>query len=135
MQIRITLLVRTCDPNVTEELICQEYDLDPYYVEVMAAPAGRSYDQLLLMKSEENEAVLASNGRVEGTAFGITYCRRLLKAVRLAMIVQIIGGALGLSIAVVMSLYTGVMLTPLLIAAYTSIWTLLSWLIPGVYRV
>jgi|LSQX01.1.fsa_nt_gb cation transport ATPase len=131
----ITLLVRTCDPNVTEELICQEYDLDPYYVEVMAAPAGRSYDQLLLMKSEENEAVLASNGRLEGTAFGITYCRRLLKAVRLAMIVQIIGGALGLSIAVVMSLYTGVMLTPLLIAAYTSIWTLLSWLIPGVYRV
>jgi hypothetical protein len=101
----------------------------------MAAPAGRSYDQLLLMKSEENEAVLASNGRLEGTAFGITYCRRLLKAVRLAMIVQIIGGALGLSIAVVMSLYTGVMLTPLLIAAYTSIWTLLSWLIPGVYRV
>ena len=82
----ITLLVRTCDPNVTEELICRVYNLDPYYVEVMNAPAGRCYEKLIAEKRDENEAVLASNGRLEGTATGITYCRRLLKSVRFSAI-------------------------------------------------
>ncbi len=131
----ITLLVRTCDPNVTEELICQVYDLDSFYVEVMGAPAGRSYEQLIQQKSEENDAVLASNGRLEGTAFGITYCRRLLKSVRLAMVVQIVAGILGLSVAVLLALYTGVMITPILLIAYTLLWTVVSWVVPCIYRV
>ena len=29
----VTLLVRTCDPNVTEDMVCRVFDLDPYYVE------------------------------------------------------------------------------------------------------
>ena len=131
----ITLLVRTCDPNITEDLICQSYDLDSYYVEVMGAPAGRSYEQLLTQESEENDAVLASNGRLEGTALGVTYCRRLFNAVRFAMILQIIGGAIGISLAVLISLYTGILIPPLILIAYSTVWTILSWLLPCFNRV
>ncbi|MDD2361656.1 MAG: hypothetical protein PHH84_01665 [Oscillospiraceae bacterium] len=126
----ITLLVKTCDPNVTEELICRTYDLDPYYVEVMSAPAGRSYDQLLTQKSEETEAVFASNGRLEGTAYGVTYCYRLFNAVRLALVLLVIGGIIGFSLLVFTTLYAGEMMPPLILIAYSLLWILISWLIP-----
>jgi hypothetical protein len=131
----ITLLVRTCDPNVTEELICQVYNLDPYYVEVMNAPAGRCYEKLIAEKRDESEAVLASNGRLEGTATGITYCRRLLKSVRFSAISQIIGGALGLALAFVIALYSGAAVPPLFPVVYGAGWTVLSWLLSAAYRV
>ncbi|MDD4546168.1 MAG: hypothetical protein PHR24_02590 [Oscillospiraceae bacterium] len=131
----ITLLVRTCDPNVTEELLCQTYDLDPYYIEVMGAPAGRSYDQLLTQKSEETEAVLASNGRLEGTAYGVTYCHRLFHAVRLALVIHIIGGILGFSLLVLMTLYAGEIMPALILIAYSLLWTFISWLVPCINRV
>ena len=131
----ITLLVRTCDPNVTEELICRVYNLDPYYVEVMNAPAGRCYEKLIAEKRDENEAVLASNGRLEGTATGITYCRRLLKSVRFSAISQIIGGALGLALAFVIALYSGAAVPPLFPVVYGAGWTVLSWLLSAAYRV
>lgn len=72
----ITLLVRTCDPNVTEELICSVYELDPYYVEVLGATAGRSYSNLVKGCEPESEAVLASNGRLEGMADSLARCSR-----------------------------------------------------------
>ncbi len=131
----ITLLVRTCDPNITEELICQTYGLDSYYVEVMTAPAGRSYEKLADVSSESDEAVLASNGRLDGTATGVTYCRRLLKAIRLALIIQVIGGALGLSMAFFVALYKGLTLPPLFILLYSVAWTVLSWVFPAAYKV
>lgn len=39
----ITLLVRTCDPNVTESLICDVLDMDGYYVEMLGTVAGRAF--------------------------------------------------------------------------------------------
>lgn len=131
----ITLLVRTCDPNVTEELICDTYELDPYYVEVLGAAAGRNYEQLRTLKSDENEAILASNGRLEGTAIGVGCCCRLYNAVRLGLIVQVIGGALGISLAVFWALYAGIMIQPLHIIAYLLLWTLLSWITLAFFRV
>jgi hypothetical protein len=116
-------------------LICDTYELDPYYVEVLGAAAGRNYEQLRTLKSDENEAILASNGRLEGTAIGVGCCCRLYNAVRLGLIVQVIGGALGISLAVFLALYAGIMIQPLHIIAYLLLWTLLSWITPAFFRV
>lgn len=67
--------MRTCDPNVTEDLICSVYDLDPYYVEVLGATAGRSYSGLVKGSEPDAEAVLASNGRLEGMADSLARCQ------------------------------------------------------------
>lgn len=131
----ITLLVNTCDPNITEELICREYNLDSYYVEIMGAPAGRCYERLTSEDSEQSDAVMATNGRLEGMAFGITYCRRLHRAFPLAIAIQIIGGALGFALSALLSLYTNIFLPPLFILAYLTLWIILSWLLPTVHRV
>lgn len=131
----ITLLVNTCDPNITEDLICREYELDPFYVEVMGASAGRCYERLTAEDSEKSDAILATNGRLEGLAYGITYCRRLHRAVPLAITIQIIGGALGFALSALFSLYTSIFLPPLFILAYGSLWILLSWLLPAIHRI
>ena len=61
----LTLLVRTCDPNVTESLICGTFDMDSYYVEVMGVTAGRAYERLRSAPQTGNpDPVLASNGRL-----------------------------------------------------------------------
>ncbi len=131
----VTLLVRTCDPNVTEDMICRVFDLDPYYVEVMGAPAGRRYEQLTVEEKEENEAVMASNGRLEGIAYALTYCRRLRGASRLAVALQIIGGAVGFALSTVLFLYTGYFLPALFLAAYMLLWLIVSWVLPCIRRV
>lgn len=90
----LTLLVRTCDPNVTESLICGTFDMDSYYVEVMGVTAGRAYERLRSAPQTGNpDAVLASNGRLEGMATALTACRRLRGGVALAVTAQIVGAA------------------------------------------
>ena len=131
----VTLLVRTCDPNVTEELICEVFDLDPYYVEVLSASAGRRFEQLASETAEESEAVLASNGRLDGVATAVTCCRRLHGASRIAVAVQVIGGALGLALSAFLWLYTGITLPPIMLMAYSLIWMIFSWIFPLIRRI
>ncbi|MBQ3133762.1 MAG: hypothetical protein IJC17_05775 [Clostridia bacterium] len=73
----ITLLVRTCDPNITAELICRTLDADDYYIEILGSTARRRYEQLVGNEPIEEPAGIASNGRIEGQAAALTGCRRL----------------------------------------------------------
>lgn len=130
----ITLLVRTCDPNVTEELICSVYDLDPYYVEVLGATAGRSYSGLVKGCEPESEAVLASNGRLEGMADSLAHCSRLRTGAVLAVVLQVIGGVLGLALGIYLAFRSGQPFPPLYSLAYLMSWTVLTWLFPIILR-
>lgn len=69
---KVTVLVRSCDPNITAQQLCHCFDLDEYYVDILPAVAGRMYEQLVAKPAEETPAVLASNGYILGTA---TPCR------------------------------------------------------------
>ena len=127
----MTLLVRTCDPNITEELVCDTFELDSYYVEIMGVTAGRSYEKLVTAPEKESpDALLASNGRLEGMAAALTGCRRLRTGVALAVAAQIVGGALGLALGVFLSFTSGLPLPPLYMLAYLLGWSVVSWLLP-----
>lgn len=130
----ITLLVRTCDPNVTEELICSVYDLDGYYVEVLGATAGRTYSGLVKGCEPESEAILASNGRLEGMADSLARCSRLRTGVVLAVVLQVIGGVLGLALGGYLAFSSGQPFPPLYSLAYLTAWTILTWILPIILR-
>ncbi len=132
----ITLLVRTCDPNVTPELICSVLDLDEYYVEVLGTTGRRRFEQLVGEEPEPVEADLASNGRLEGKAEALTCCRRLRTAARLALVAQVIGGLLGLALCAIFAFYMqGYLLPPLTLLLYMLGWGALSLLLPLIRRV
>lgn len=130
----ITLLIRTCDPNVTEDLVCRVYDLDRYYVEVLDAAAGRLYVRLQSEAYADREALVGSNGWVQGMASAIACCRRLRIGGRLAVAAQIVGCVLGFALTVFFSFYNGVPAPAFYTVVYLLVCTGLSWLLPLIKR-
>lgn len=97
----VTLLVRSCDPNITAADLCRDFDLDEYYVDILPASAGRIYDQLVSTACDSAPAVMASNGHILGTAMALAACRSLQVKCRIALLVQVIGAGLGLLLGTV----------------------------------
>lgn len=130
----LTLLVRTCDPNITEELICTVYELDSYYIEVLGASAGRSYEKLTKKSTDTEETGLASNGRLEGMAVALNHCSRLRTGGILSVAIQVIGGVLGFVLAAFLAFYTKQAFPPLYAIVYLAGWTLFTWIVPILLR-
>ena len=93
---QVTLLVRSCDPNITTQDLCESFELEEYYVDVLPAAAGRAYMQLAERTSESMPAVMASNGHILGTAWALSVCRSLRTKSYLALLVQTLLAAVGL---------------------------------------
>ena len=128
---RITLLVRTCDPNVTAELVCRTLGADEYYLEILGSTARRRYEQLVGNEPGEEPAGIASNGRIEGQSAALTGCRRLNAGL---MATQIIAMALAVClfvlVAVTAFLQPALPLAPLTAVLYILITLLTVLVIP-----
>ncbi len=128
----ITLLVRSCDPNVTTTELCEDFALDEYYVDVLPAAAGRAYMKLAERASDSMPAVMASNGHILGTAWALSVCRSLHGKSLLALAIQAVAAAVGLLLCLVWALQgTLSVFQPLLFVLGT---TLLTWIVPLLKR-
>lgn len=132
-QAGVTLMVRTCDPNVTPELLCQTFDVDEEAVRVLDAAAGRCYEALTNETAEENEALLACNGRLEGIGLALGQCRRLGRRVRTTGVLQMIGAMLGVLLMAVAVLSANT-ISPLLMMVHLLLWALLTLLVAATGR-
>lgn len=110
---RVTLLIRTCDPNVTEQLVASVFDLNGFYVELLGAPAGRSYESLTVGVSSEEPATMVSFSGVKGILKAISHCCSLRTGIRFFTVLQIIIGLAALVAVGGLALFGGVMLSPL----------------------
>ena len=117
---RVTLLVRSCDPNITSTDLCESFDLDEYYVDVLPAAAGRAYMQLVERTKESMPAVMASNGHILGTAWALSVCRSLNVKSTLALAAQALVSAFGLFMCTVWALEGPLDLLRLLLIAVIS---------------
>lgn len=125
---KVTLLVRSCDPNITAEDLCACFDLDDYYVDILPASAGRLYTQLAQDESENTSATMASNGHILGTAWVLSACRNLQIKGNIALTVQYVCAAVSAFLCLVWGLNgTLTMLQPLSCMAVSA---LLIWLVP-----
>lgn len=93
---KVTLLVRSNDPNITAADLCRDFGLDEYYVDVLPAVAGRMYDQLVAEESKEAPAVMASNGHILGTATVLAACRSLQVKGYIALAVRVLAALVGI---------------------------------------
>lgn len=126
---KVTLMVRSCDPNITVSTLSDDFSLDEYYVDVLSAAAGRMYEQMMTASVETAPAVLASNGHILGTATALCACRLLRKKAKLAMIIQLLSLAIGLIMGVVAAMagLEGYLLPAIALMLLS---TVLSWLLP-----
>lgn len=115
---RITLLIRTCDQNVTESLITSVFDLNRYYVELLNAPAGRSFETLVSGVSQAEPDEIVSTGGALGMLMALAQCRRLRAGVCLFAVLQALVGILGMMLLAVPALLGGALFPPLYVIEY-----------------
>ncbi len=126
----VSLLVRSCDPNVTEESLCAGFRLDDFYLDLLTASAGRLYDHLRHRDEDRESAGAAVDGTAEGISRLLTGCKRLRRRGITAMILQLVGALLGGIIcvsAVLSGGAMGAMLPIILVLACTVITAISSW--------
>ncbi len=123
---RLTLLIRTCDPNITESLIASTFDLKGFYVELLGAPAGRSYEALVDGVSSQETAGIVSTGGVGDVLSALSKCRRLRTGMRFFTVVQAVLGFLGLALVAGVAFASGALLPPLYAVELSGVFALLS---------
>lgn len=110
---KLTLLIRTCDQNITEELLTSVFELNGFYVELLNAPAGRTYEGLIAGTTETEPAGIASAGTVRGLLRALTACSRLKTATWFYTLLQGLVGATVLGAGAYMALSLGIVFPPL----------------------
>lgn len=123
---RITLLVRTCDPNVTESLIASTFGLNGFYVELLGAPAGRSFETLVDGVSEQESVGIVSTGGVDRMMDALAKCRRLRTGTCWSTVIQTVAGIIGVLLTAGMAFVSGVLIPPLYAVEFLAVTALLS---------
>ena len=131
----VTLLVRTCDPNITEQVVREAFDLDPYCVEVMTAAPARTAEQLVEGCDQAQEACLASNGRVEGMAVAVTGCTRLPRVAAVGRWVMLGFALVGMILAAVTLIGSGKIVAPIVAVIYLAASAIITALVQRCLRV
>ena len=131
----VRIVVRTCDPNITDALMCDVMELPVRSVEVLSAGEGRIYESLLAdTQAERADAVLACGGHAVSKVFGIVQSCRMRRGVWAALISQMTLSILAMMLCLFIGATTGVVMRlPILmlaIAAYGAV----GWLIGRLFR-
>ena len=126
---RVDLLIRSCDPNVTESLVCEAWDLDDYHVTVMDGTASRAF-AAQPREPAPCPAVLATDGRLSALAAALTACHRLRRGFALSRVLQLAGALVGLVIGMTLLFAVRAVLPPLLVVLTGLCGTLIGWLLP-----
>lgn len=127
----VTLLVRTCDPNITEEFICETMELPEYYVEILSSGGRRAYEQVLKNTpdtDDEEAPVLACDGSAVGKAAVLTVCNRLRRGLPLVAFVVLGMGLLGVVLSTLLAFATQTLLSTLMASLYLAATVLVGFL-------
>ena len=130
----IRVLVKTEDSNIDEALLCMLFDLEADSVKVLGMRAAGIYDE----KTEVpvyNEAKIIGNGDPVTFMRSITACSMLQGQFGLLKLLQYIAIGLGVVVVAVLSFMGSVSaIGPVHIAVYGAFWSLVTLLIPKIYK-
>ncbi len=113
---KVTVLVRSCDPNVTAADLCSSFELDDYYVEMLPAVAGRMYDRMMAEPMPTAPAALASNGHIIGISGALSACRSVRIRCIIALVTALVLSVLGVVCGILWAMESvGVYLLPALV--------------------
>ncbi|MBR5135371.1 MAG: hypothetical protein IKV35_07210 [Clostridia bacterium] len=132
---RVMMMVRTCDPNITDSLLCDVMELPMRSVEVMTAGEGRAHETLVETKDDAPaSALVASVGRGVSRLMPVVQCRRLHRGVWAALVAQLAVSAAALLFGIFVSAVTGSVLSESALLAAAIVSGALGYLIPRMMR-
>lgn len=120
----LAFIVSSPDPNVTAEMIAEEYELFYRSVKVMAPGYATEIDEVTSKVEETSRAYLSTRGRQTALARAVGGCIGLKSNITLGIAIAMFGLALGLLLCATLVLYASVsQLSILELMIYILFWT------------
>lgn len=113
----VTLLVNSCDPNISEELVEGLFDLNENTVHVMSSEAVMIYEQETAPRESDN-SMLAHHNSLAGLCAALNSAKRLTGVISLSVILQTVGVVLGLAVLIYFSFIGSSLILPVNILIY-----------------
>ncbi|MCR4925025.1 MAG: hypothetical protein K5917_01920 [Clostridiales bacterium] len=99
----VTVLIKTSDANITEELVANFFGLNPQAIKIISAVAGRMYKDLKKTPLETAEARILHNGSIDSFLSSISSSISLFSGIKIPKIIMIIASIVSVLIATVIA--------------------------------
>ncbi|MEG0979672.1 MAG: hypothetical protein RSE39_06535 [Oscillospiraceae bacterium] len=127
----VTILVRTTDCNITEELLCQSFDLPLSAIKIISPISGDIFNKYRLNTIEKSQSGIFHNGPEASFLNALVQALRLNKLVSINSIVQIIYSSVSIAIFSLLSFLSALSsIGAGQIIAFQVLWTIIACLIP-----
>ena len=127
----VAFLVRTCDPNITPELIAESFQLNARSVNVLPTRLGNVYVKAGKKPNAPAAAWLATKGRPTAMMRLVSLCIRQRGNISLAVALQNVAVGLGFVLVAFLACYSGLgKLNTLFLLIYELFWALAIVLLP-----
>lgn len=94
----ITIIVRSCDPYINEETLCNLFDLPSDFIKVMNPSAARVYEKYSNMTVEKSPAYVIHDGTALSFVSAMKSAEDLISTNKLIKFLSTFGSAIGLGI-------------------------------------
>ena len=127
----VSVLVRTTDPNITEELVEQYFDLPHGFVKVISPVAGKMFKELYETVKPSGDCKVIHDGSVYTLLKSFAAAFLITDKFRLSSVLQYIGVGIGILAVAAMAFTSGLSQAGALqIIMFVLIWTALVIFIP-----
>lgn len=132
----VSILVRTTDANVSEEMVEQYFDLPHNFIKVMSPVAGVMLKELREEEAENEPCRLLYNGKVNAFLRSFTAAFILNDRRRLGLILQYIGIGIGILVMALLSFLSGLTQAGVLrVLLFQTLWSLFVIFIPRIKKI
>lgn len=127
----ITLLVRTADPNVTQESIARDFRIYFRSVKILPTSLGNICKEQISQKEDSSRAYISTRGKFYSLARAVAGCIKIKNNISIAIVVQFIAVVLGMLLVSTIVITAGLKgLGALELLIYMLFWTAASIIAP-----
>lgn len=132
----ISVLVRTTDFNITNDLVAKKYNLFYRSVKVLPTGLGNVLKEAESTVEESSRSYLITGGKVSSLARAVSGCVKIKHNISLAIVIQLIAVLLGILVASTLALYAGVgVMGSLEVLIYAVFWGAAAIIAPALQKV
>ncbi len=131
----VSILVRTCDPNITPDLISRRFDLDTESIRILPDKLGRPYHDRISDPDPAGEATLATRGRFTSMARMLVACIRQRGNISMGTALQAMCNILGFVLTAFLVCCSALyQLSAGVVLLYFAFWILAALVVPALRK-
>lgn len=128
----ISVLIRTTDFNITNDLVAKKYNLFYRSIKVLPTGLGNLLKETESTVEESSRSYLITRGRIASMARAVSGSVKIKHNISLAIVIQLIAIVLGILVCATLSLYAGVgVVGSLELLIYTLFWSAAAVIAPA----